>query len=69
MTVSTYNVSASELERLVCEASYYDKDADGDTAAEYAEQVSLAASIRRAKARAEEERRREAARARRARFF
>jgi len=67
MTVSTFNVSVSDLERLVDGAGHYDKD--GDTANEYAEQVRLAASLRRARVRAEEERRREAARARRARFF
>lgn len=64
MTVSTFNVSASELERLVDDAGHYDKDAQ-----EYMEQIELAASIRRAKDRAEQERRCEAARARRERFF
>ena len=55
-------LSREQLDSLVYSAGYYDKDACGEDAAEYVEQLELGRALAEA-------RRREVARARRSRFF
>lgn len=66
ITLANLDLSRDEVDALIHDAGYFDKDGCGEDAVEYAEQLRLAAALRDKQQR---ELRKEIARARRARFF